>query len=98
MATNKERIEHLKTSVGGLQDSFTCMEVGVAEKLLQLENSIKKLSKAMHSHLGSSPKSYSGHDSGASHDGNHNSSEFGHDSSASNKFEFSTKLAKLEFP
>lgn len=37
MTTNKERIENLEASVGGMQDQFSRMEVGLVDRMLQLE-------------------------------------------------------------
>ena len=40
MATNKERIEALETGLGGVQDGLQRVEVGVADKLNRLEETI----------------------------------------------------------
>ena len=47
MATNKERIELLEVSVGGLQDNMSRMELGVKDKLHQLEVAINRISEAI---------------------------------------------------
>lgn len=41
--SNKERIEQLEASVGVLQDSFSRLELGVADKLNQMEDTLKRL-------------------------------------------------------
>ena len=43
MATNKERIENLEVGLGGLQANLSRMELGVNDKLHQLENVISKI-------------------------------------------------------
>ena len=40
MSTNKERIENLEASFGDLQTKFDRMEVGVGDKLRQIEAAI----------------------------------------------------------
>ena len=47
MATNKKRIELLEVSVGGLQDTMSHMELGVNDKLHQLEVAINRISNAI---------------------------------------------------
>ena len=44
MATNKEKIELLEVSVGGLQDNMSRMELGINNKLHQLEVAINRIS------------------------------------------------------
>ena len=43
MTTNKEWIENLKTSFGMLQDSLSRMELGISDKLQQLDSAISKV-------------------------------------------------------
>ena len=45
IATNKERIENLEMGLGGLQVNLSIVELGVNDKLHQLENAISKISK-----------------------------------------------------
>ncbi|KAL6332953.1 hypothetical protein AAG906_019964 [Vitis piasezkii] len=47
MATNKERIENLEMGLGGLQANLSIMELGVNDKLHQLENAISKISEVL---------------------------------------------------
>ena len=49
MATNKERIKKLEAGLGGLQDGMSRMELGIAEKLQHMEDTILKLSEALFS-------------------------------------------------
>jgi hypothetical protein len=47
MTTNKERIENLEAALGGLQADFNRMELGVTDKLQQLETVISKISEVL---------------------------------------------------
>lgn len=47
MATNKECIENLEAGLGGLQDRFSRMEVGLADKLRLIEDNLKSLSDSI---------------------------------------------------
>lgn len=47
MATNKERIELLEATPGRLKDNMSHIELGVDDKLYQLENAINRISKAI---------------------------------------------------
>ena len=47
MATNKERIELLEVSIGGLQDNMSRMELGVNNKLHQLKAVSNRISEAI---------------------------------------------------
>ena len=47
MATNKERIENLEASLGGLQESFSHMELGMTDKLHHLEDAVGKICEAL---------------------------------------------------
>ena len=49
MATNKERIENLEARLGGLQDGMQQMEIGINEKLHQLEETINRMYEAFFS-------------------------------------------------
>lgn len=43
MTSNKERIENLVASLGGLQDSFSRMELVMADKLRIIKENLKRL-------------------------------------------------------
>ena len=45
MATNKERIEQLEAGIGSLQEGLRQVEIGVAEKMCNLEASINRMSE-----------------------------------------------------
>ena len=47
MATNKERIEQLEAGLGGLQDRMSRMELGLTDKMHQMEETIHRLSEAL---------------------------------------------------
>ena len=47
MGTNKGRIESLEAGLGGLQNSFSRMKVGVADKLHHIEDVLSKLSEVL---------------------------------------------------
>ena len=47
MATNKERIENLEVGMGGLQDGMRRVELGVADKLHQLLETINRMTETM---------------------------------------------------
>ena len=49
MASNKERIKALEAGLGGVQDGMQWLELGVTDKLHHLEETINKLSEALHS-------------------------------------------------
>ena len=49
MANNKERIENLEARLGGLQDGMQQMEIGINDKLHQLEETINRMSEAFFS-------------------------------------------------
>ena len=54
MSTNKERIEILEASLGGVRDGLHQMELGMADKLHHLEETINRLSEACFSNRESS--------------------------------------------
>lgn len=41
MVSNKERIENLETSFDKLQDSFSRMKIGMADKIRLIEETLK---------------------------------------------------------
>ena len=47
MTTDKECIENLKVGLGGLQDGVHRMEMGMADKLSQLEATINRMSEVL---------------------------------------------------
>ena len=90
MATNKERIELLKVSLGGLHDTMSRMELGVNDKLHQLEATVNRISEAI------LPKQ----DPNVSHAFERSENSWnGHvrDRPESSQPMFSSKLARLEF-
>ena len=96
MATNKERIENLEVSLGGLHDSVSRMELGMTDKLHHLEDAISKLSEALLSKNDSPSKhGWNGTSSnGRSRDTKEATREI-HDEGRPT---FSSKLTKLDFP
>ena len=93
MATNKERIEKLEAGLGGFQDGMSRMELGIAEKLQHMEDTILKLSEALLSTKEAS-NSNTNDRNGRSRN---NKKEFRNHSEGGRPM-FSSKLAKLEFP
>ena len=47
MGTNKERIEHLKTRLGVVQEELQRMELGMIDKLHHLEEALNRLSNVL---------------------------------------------------
>ena len=93
MTTNKERIENLEVGLGGLQDSMSRMELGIADKFHQMEDTINKLMEALlSSKEGSSSNTNDRHGRFR-----HNREEFMEKTEGVRQM-FSSKLAKLEFP
>lgn len=45
MTSNKERIEHLEVGLGSLQDNLSRMELGLADRLHRMEDTLHKLSQ-----------------------------------------------------
>ncbi|XP_037496276.1 uncharacterized protein LOC119371008 [Jatropha curcas] len=89
MTTNKERIENLEVSIGGLQDNLSKMELGVNDKLQQPEVAINKLSSVL---LTNTPSSNVTDQTGQS------SNRRYRENTEAGQPMFSSKLAKLEFP
>ncbi|RVW38210.1 hypothetical protein CK203_090939 [Vitis vinifera] len=91
MATNKERIENLEVGLGGIQANLSIMELGVNDKLHQLENAISKISEVL-----------STRQDPASSNINERSGQSSYGRSSENtkggRPMFSSKFAKLEFP
>jgi hypothetical protein len=91
MTTNKERIENLEAALGGLQDNFNKMELGVTDKLQQLEAAISRISEVLlprQEPNSSNVQERSGQAFGAR----------SRDTTDGGRSMFSSKLAKLEFP
>lgn len=92
MATNKERIENLEVGLGGLHDNLSRIEIGMTEKLHQMEEIIQKLSDVL----------LSNREASNSNNYRNNRSHFNRDESRDNSDGgrpiFSMQLAKLEFP
>ena len=98
MATNKERIENLETQMGGLKDNFSILDMGVTDKLQQLENAVSKLADAVipkHVPSSSNTNDRTGNSlTGCSRSTREDSQE----NVEGGRPIFSSKLAKLEFP
>ena len=47
MGTNKERIEQLEVGLGGVQDGLHRMELGMADRLRQVEETLNRLSDVL---------------------------------------------------
>jgi hypothetical protein len=87
MASNKERIEALEAGLGGVQDGMQQLELGVADKLHHLEETINRLSEAF---LSTREVASNNQREGSFHsirEGNN-----------SNRQNFSSTMAKLAFP
>ncbi|RVW63028.1 Retrovirus-related Pol polyprotein from transposon 17.6 [Vitis vinifera] len=93
MATNKERIEQLEAGLGGLQDGMSRMELGLTDKLHQMEETIHRLSEALLSNKEGS-SSNTNDRNGRVRNNRDNSKE----QMEGGQQMFLSKLAKLEFP
>ena len=89
MSTNKERIENLEASFGDLQTKFDRMEVGVGDKLRQIEAAISRMSNILITRHETSLGSPNAQASQSSN---------GQDLLEGRRPMFTSKLAKLEFP
>ncbi|XP_010248468.1 PREDICTED: uncharacterized protein LOC104591377 [Nelumbo nucifera] len=98
MATNNERIKSLEAGLGGLQDSFSRMEAGVADKFHQLEDAINKLSEALLSNRVASTANNLEFKANSPTGRSRNMRKESRDNSKVGRQLFSSKLAKLEFP
>ncbi|KAL8109803.1 hypothetical protein AgCh_025772 [Apium graveolens] len=47
MPTNKERIENIEATLGGLQDQFSRLKLGMADKFNHLENAISQMTESL---------------------------------------------------
>jgi hypothetical protein len=103
LETNKERIENLEASLGGLQNNFNRMEAGVTDKLHHIEDVLSKLSEVMLSNpnalvnntVGTNPSD----PATSSPNGRPRSlREESRDVTEGGRPMFSSKLASLEFP
>ena len=91
MSTNKERIENLEASLGDLQTNFSRMELGVSDKLWQIEAVISKMSDILttrHEVIPSNPNDHN----------RQSSNGLAQDQTEGKRPMFFSKLAKLEFP
>ncbi|RVW35013.1 Retrovirus-related Pol polyprotein from transposon 17.6 [Vitis vinifera] len=93
MATNKERIEQLEAGLGGLQDRMSRMELGLTDKMHQMEETIHRLSEALLSNKEES-SSNTNDRNGRVRNNRDNSKE----QMEGGQQMFLSKLAKLEFP
>ena len=97
MGTNKERIESLEAGLGGLQNSFSRMEVGVTDKLHHIEDVLSKLSEVLLSNQTESASNPSDPTTNSPNRRSRSIREEPREISGGRLF-FSTKLASLEFP
>ena len=88
MSTNKERIENLEASFGDLQTKFDRMEVGVGDKLRQIEAAISRMSDILITRHETSLGNPNGQAAQSSN---------GQDRLEGRRPMFTSKLAKLEF-
>nr|CAN75225.1 hypothetical protein VITISV_035856 [Vitis vinifera] len=93
MATNKERIEQLEAGLGGLQDGMSRMELGLTDKLHQMEETIHRLSEAL---LSNKERSSSNTNDRNGRVRNNRDNSKGQMEGGQQMF--LSKLAKLEFP
>lgn len=91
MANNKERIENLEARLGGLQDGMQQMEIGINQKLHQLEETINRMSEAFFSNKEESIHNINNHPS-------YSYKENTKEEVGGSRMIFSSKMAKLEFP
>ncbi|KAL9432532.1 hypothetical protein AB3S75_027545 [Citrus x aurantiifolia] len=91
MATNKGRVENLEARLDGLQDGLQQMEIGINDKLHQLEEIINRMSEAFFSNKEGSSHNVNNHPS-------HSYKEHTKEEASGSRMIFSSKMAKLEFP
>lgn len=92
MTSNKERIENLVASLGGLQDSFSRMELVMVDKLRIIKENLKRLTDTV-------TFNWEGSSSNASsRAGYSRPSREGAEKTEGGRQPFCSKLAKLEFP
>ena len=93
MGTNKEQIEQLEVGLRGLQDGMSQMELGLNDKLQQMQETINKLSEALLSN-----KEVSSNNANDRNGRFHNNRDDSKEHTEGGQSMFSSKLAKLEFP
>ncbi|WJZ90933.1 hypothetical protein VitviT2T_010048 [Vitis vinifera] len=93
MATNKERIEQLEARLGGLQDGMSRMELGLTDKLHQMEETIHRLSEALLSNKEGSSSNTNDRNGRVRNNRDNSKEQMG-----GGQQMFLSKLAKLEFP
>lgn len=98
MTTNKERIENLEVGLAGLQEQLSKMELGVADKLHQLENSISKIAEAVLSKQEPSSSNTKDRTGNFLTGHSRNTREESRENTEGGRPLFSSRLAKLEFP
>ncbi|KAL9410915.1 hypothetical protein AB3S75_044649 [Citrus x aurantiifolia] len=89
MATNKERIKLLESGLGSLQDGMNRMELGINDRLHHLAETLNKLTETIMASKGASIQI--AHDQSGLSRPNREEHEGGRQN-------FSSKMAKLEFP
>lgn len=93
MVSNKERIENFKARLGGLQDSMSHLEMGMANKLLLIEENLQRLTDTVISSCEGSPN----HSLRRSRPSRPNKEERSKQPETDRQG-FYSKLAKLDFP
>ena len=94
IATNKERIENLEVGLGSLQEGMHRMELGVTDKLHQFEETINRLSEALHSF--NTSYNNATNTNRENHARNHRDDI--RDQTEDRRLVCSSKMARLEFP
>lgn len=98
MGTNKEMIESLEAGLGGLQNNFSRMEIGVNNKLHQIEDALSKLFEVLLSNQTASISNNSDPTASSLNGRSRSIREESRDISKGGRPLFSSKLASLEFP
>jgi len=98
METNKERIESLEAGLGGLQNSFSHMEVGVTDKLHHIEDVFSKLSEILLANQTATTSNPSDLTTSSPNGRSCSIREESREISEGGRPLFSSKLASLEFP
>nr|TKR83932.1 hypothetical protein D5086_0000267030 [Populus alba] len=98
MGTNKERIESLEAGLGGFQNSFSRMKIGVNDRLHQIKNDLSKLSKVLLSNQTASISNNYDPTASSPNGCSRFIREESKDISERGRPLFSFKLASLEFP
>lgn len=98
MGTNKERIESLEVGLGGLQNNFSRMVVGVTDKLHHIEDVLSKLSEILLANPTVTASNPSDPTTNSPNGRSRSIQEESREISEGGQPFFSSKLASLEFP